>query len=480
MERIEETMEEVGNSISLTTITTITAFCLGCVSSIPSIRWLCLYSFPTIAIDFVYQITFFAAIIVLDEQRVQANRRDCCICLTASPHGYDENKQLEDDDEDDDNDGGDGLANRRINHRRRAFRSPNRRRTKTEECCSSEDDSSCSYNQRQAPQAEAATTMQQKHQIVEEDVDDDTEEEEEEENIKAHIADRFMGWYADQLLRPTVKVCVLIAFAAFLAGCCFSATKLTQDFQAAEFLSDDSYALGFNMAGQLYREYSIRVPAYFRFVDQSNPEVQQQMQNYIDDLAALPQFGREPEICWFRDFQKLRHGTSDMFADYQYIFGEDMNFTFDEQIDIMLSVPEVKRLYGSQIARDGDGKIVLSRCSLTATNLDFNIVRDQVDALEDLYDLAAEQEVNEGLEPKDYRFFAYEGGMFFLWEFYTTAVKELTFTTITGVVAVSIIGFLLVPHWSSVLFVTPLTMVLYVNLLGKYCVVLLRYLLRLM
>jgi hypothetical protein len=34
------------------------------------------------------------------------------------------------------------------------------------------------------------------------------------------------------------------------------------------------------------------------------------------------------------------------------------------------------------------------------------------------------------------------------------------------VVAISVIGFLLIPHWSAVLFVTPLIMVLYVDLLG--------------
>ena len=40
--RIGETMEEVGLSIALTTITTAFAFFLGCFSSIPGIRWVCL------------------------------------------------------------------------------------------------------------------------------------------------------------------------------------------------------------------------------------------------------------------------------------------------------------------------------------------------------------------------------------------------------------------------------------------------------
>ena len=42
LERVRLTLEEVGTSISLTTITTTTAFVLGCISTIPAIRWLCL------------------------------------------------------------------------------------------------------------------------------------------------------------------------------------------------------------------------------------------------------------------------------------------------------------------------------------------------------------------------------------------------------------------------------------------------------
>ena len=45
--------------------------------------WLCQYAFPTIIIDFLYQITYFIAVMVLDERRVAENRRDCLICCSA-------------------------------------------------------------------------------------------------------------------------------------------------------------------------------------------------------------------------------------------------------------------------------------------------------------------------------------------------------------------------------------------------------------
>ncbi|CAB9512172.1 Pick C1-like protein 1 [Seminavis robusta] len=86
-ERIRMAMTEVGSSISVTTITTASAFLLGLTSSVPAIHWLCLYAWPTIIIDYLYQITFFVAILVLDERRIQANRKDIVICCKGNTAG---------------------------------------------------------------------------------------------------------------------------------------------------------------------------------------------------------------------------------------------------------------------------------------------------------------------------------------------------------------------------------------------------------
>ena len=52
VERIHDTIDEVGLSIFLTTTTSIVAFALGCMSSVPALLWLCLYAAPTILINF--------------------------------------------------------------------------------------------------------------------------------------------------------------------------------------------------------------------------------------------------------------------------------------------------------------------------------------------------------------------------------------------------------------------------------------------
>ena len=72
-ERIRETMQEIGLSITITTLTTMLAFLTGCFSDIPAILWLNLYATPAIVIDFFYQITFFVG------ELYDGDTQCCCI-----------------------------------------------------------------------------------------------------------------------------------------------------------------------------------------------------------------------------------------------------------------------------------------------------------------------------------------------------------------------------------------------------------------
>jgi multidrug efflux pump subunit AcrB len=51
-------------------------------------------------------------------------------------------------------------------------------------------------------------------------------------------------------------------------------------------------------------------------------------------------------------------------------------------------------------------------------------------------------------------------------ELYAVAVDELIVNTISGVVAVCAIGFVIIPHWTATLFVGPGIIMLYFELLG--------------
>jgi predicted RND superfamily exporter protein len=183
LDRIEEMMEDVGISITITTLTSALAFALGCTSSIPSVYWLCAYAFPTILIDFLYQITFFVAVIVLDEKRIQENRRDICVCFTVK---------------------------------------------------NSEQEEGVQRVQQEGEEQEG------EEQGGEETGDDDHGAEEVPEESKV---DQFMVWYAEHLLKPWVKAFVLLLFAGLFAGCAFSTSKLTQEFDFTDVVPDDSVSI---------------------------------------------------------------------------------------------------------------------------------------------------------------------------------------------------------------------------------------------
>ena len=348
--RIQHTMEEIGASISLTTITTTLAFAMGFLtSSIPTIQWLCLYALFTISIDFIYQISFFVAIVVLDEQRIQANRRDCCICITVP--------RDDDDDKEENHDNAD--------------------------------------NEEEEDNSNAKNDDIKDKQIVQ----------------QPSLPERFMEWYCDQLLRPAVKVFVLVSFTVFLGGCIYSATLLTQEFKPAEFMPDGSYALSFIESTDLYTNNKLRIAAFFRNVDQSDPEVQRQMIQYIEDMSALPQIQSPPNFCWVTDFQKFKDGSIPEYADLVSILNSG-NLTFSEQLDLMLATPQINEVYGNDIAFNEAGEIESSRCYFSVNFLDLDVVNEQTDFLAEQRQLTASQPVNQGRA--DFAFFNFDP-IYFLW-----------------------------------------------------------------
>lgn len=373
-ERIDEAMQDIGLSISVTTITTMFAFILGCMSTIPAIFWLNLYAFPTIAMDFVYQITFFVALIVLDERRIQANRADCCICVKA--------RQCDNDD------------------------------------------------------WESGAEIQQEQQ--------------------QSLPEKFMIWYANQLMQKWVKVVVIIGFIGYAAFCVYATSLLTQEFNFSDLLPSDSYVTDFLYSMQTYTFRILGVGIYFRGnFDQMDPYMQSQMQEYVDEISALPQFADSPPFCWFRDFEAFK--GSDMGQNFD--FG---NMTLREQINFAFTIPAIQETYGKHVVFDEKGRIVESRC-YTYLDTDLSVVKDQIQVLQQQRAVSAKQPINQG--KSDWSFFTFDS-IYFLWEFYAVAVEELIFTTISGVAAVCGVSFFFFPHWKAIFFVFPLISMLYINLLG--------------
>ena len=75
---------EVGASVTMTTATDFAAFWVGIFSTIPVIRSFCYYCAICVLTDFLWQSTFFIALLSLDARREMAGRVDCCCCVQAN------------------------------------------------------------------------------------------------------------------------------------------------------------------------------------------------------------------------------------------------------------------------------------------------------------------------------------------------------------------------------------------------------------
>jgi len=394
LQRIRFTMRDIGLSIFITSFTSTLAFTMGCFSDIPAVQWLCLYAVPSVVIDFVYQITFFVALLVLDERRIQNRRMDCCVCI-----------QVTTDEDNNDND-----------------------KSATESTVKS------------------GQTLEQTPIMIQ--LTPDSER---------HWADQFMSWYADILLRPTVQMCVLVAYTGLLIGSIYAASTLTQYFDLNDMVPHDSYMRGYYDSLETFapRRNGISSYAFFRNVDQADPEVQQQMLEFVDDLAENGAIAGRPVNFWLRDFLEYSN-TTELSA----------NLTFAEQIESFLQVPLYNDIYDDHIIRNPQtGEVIRSRVKIYV-DVDLAEASDGIATLELLRDVASEQSINENVDRGAYKFFTYQD-MYNLWEFYTTVVEELRLSTFIGIVSVSLVGLVLIPHWTAVLFITPMIISLYVCMLGK-------------
>ena len=206
VKRIEQTMDEVGVSITMTSVTTMFAFALGSFSSIPGVRWLCSYAFAAIAADYFFQITYFVALLVLDERRVQAHQQNCCfwrpVPRDEDSLEDDEDNIMDSDDYNDEHDDSSSEGSVIMTDSMMADEEdddvpPTSRRRKT--------------RRRHRPRYRRG--RRNKPAVPEE-----------------HFSERFMIWYSKQLLRPISKALVLFAFSCYFGFCLYRATLLTRKY----------------------------------------------------------------------------------------------------------------------------------------------------------------------------------------------------------------------------------------------------------
>jgi len=441
LERIHETMSSVAMSIFVTTCTTSLAFVFGTMSKVPAIYWLCYYGFPTIIFDFIYQITLFVAMLVIDEKRIRARRRDMCICFTYNTSDS----------------GNDSIDNN---------------------CNDSEDEKvsentiiTASHDSRIVSSKEKNNIIKKQKQETKSDKGNDEEEfaiaiesPAKDKRISspppALLVDRIMTWYSEKILTPIMKIIVLCIFSALFLVCLYSTTFLEQEFKPTDLVPDDSYVKTFANAQENFNSQKVPINLFFRNIDQSDPFVQEQMMQYVDDMVALDQFGSPPTFCWVRDFQLLQDSNETL-----AVVLNDM--TFNEKLDyLMENVPAINEIYGKNIVRDDLGNIIASRCSFFAS-VDLKEVKQITRLLEDQRDVAAKQPLNidYGDVNGELNVFSYDD-LYLMASFYEAHIPELVQTTVCSIIAVSLVALIFMPHWSASLIILPFMVVLYIDMLG--------------
>ena len=193
------------------------------------------------------------------------------------------------------------------------------------------------------------------------------------------------------------------------------------------------------------------------------------MSQYVQDLSDLPQIGEDPAFFWVRDFPQL--ATSQQATELGLDVTGLANLTFNEQIEFALEIPQIRQIYAQDIVRDkNSGNITASRTYLNLRHINMYEVTNQVDMLMDQRRITEAQLLNSaeytGANNGDLAFFTFDD-LYYFWELYAIVVDELIFTTVTCVSVVSVISFIMIPHWTAVTFVTPLIIVLYFCLMGK-------------
>lgn len=258
-----------------------------------------------------------------------------------------------------------------------------------------------------------------------------------------------MVWYAEMILQPITRVIVVICFGALFVNCAISASKFTEEFNFQDALPRDSYVTDFSEAYSKTVDTGFIEPyVYFRYVDFESNDTRAQMRGYLSDMTDSMSF-TGPRLFWL-DFFEINAASV-----------PELNFT--SQMDHFLSNDLYAYLFARDISRDEHGSVVATRVRMRII-VDTTSASAQIAALETQAAISKAQAVN-GERQNDLAFFCYDG-VFKLWEFLRIAKRQLVFTTIVSVLAVTLVALIFIPHWSAILFVFPLVCILFIDLLG--------------
>lgn len=84
VERMTETMADIGASITMTSFTSVYAFYIGANANLPSMQGFCIFAGTCLLVCYFLQLVLFTPLVVLDARRHAQNRIDCIPCAKFS------------------------------------------------------------------------------------------------------------------------------------------------------------------------------------------------------------------------------------------------------------------------------------------------------------------------------------------------------------------------------------------------------------
>jgi Patched family len=293
-------------------------------------------------------------------------------------------------------------------------------------------------------------------------------------------ADNVMEWYAIQLLSPTGRILAMVGFVALYVILCYGTSRMTQKFHLAEVLPRDSYVSDYLYAASHYRNANLKtIQVVFRNVDQSNPLVRHAMVEYTKELGErLDRFVLEPDLesFWMTQFelflQENNNNNEPSNNNNNNTAAPTTPLPFVQALDLFLANPLHRATFGDHIVRDAtNGEIIASRVHMKIIVSETN-VPEQIQYRNTERLVTLRQSVNQDPQQRGddnhhpYLSFFTFAKAYTAYENYSRGIHDLVDTAVTGVVAVTFVALLLIPHWSAALVVGPLIIVLFIELLG--------------
>jgi len=310
--------------------------------------------------------------------------------------------------------------------------------------------------------------------FIDKKINTSTTEKGKKDNNNHHHADddttasRFMKWYSNKLMLKPVRYAVLFIFLSFFGFSIYRASLMEQQFNATSMLPRSSPVNGYLEKMTEYSTRTVGPDIVFRYLDQSDPIVQDQMIDIINEIRNIPGFGEDPPACWILIYKEIMNQIPEEWKT------QITKMTIREQIEFgKVMLPGKKEefavfeeLLDTLTWSNNKGEMVASICRLYVNDLNMKSANDQMAIFKRIKEIEANHPINAGQSSQEYPFFTIENNWYPIWELFLKIAPELISTVLYAVSAVLFVGFMIIPHYSGIIFLIITVTLLFVDLIG--------------